>query len=115
MQQSPKRCLRRLVALAHFCHFPLFTFEFERRRDDEAFVASFKAEAELAQDFTDDRRELDDAIGDLYTSGSTALLDAIIATADYAHGVAIMRETRRGNCLLGRKRNLTAINPAMRL
>ena len=56
----------------------------QMRRDDEAFVASFKAEAELVQEFTDDRRELEDAIGDLYTSGGTALLDAIIATADYA-------------------------------
>src|SRR5215468_4615199 len=56
----------------------------QMRRDDEAFVASFKAEAELAQEFTDDRRELEDAIGDLYTSGGTALLDAIIATADHA-------------------------------
>ena len=56
----------------------------QMRRDDEAFVASFKAEAELVQDFTDDRRELEDAIGKLYTSGGTALLDAIIATADYA-------------------------------
>jgi Ca-activated chloride channel homolog len=56
----------------------------QMRQDDEAFVASFKAEAELAQEFTADRRELEDAIGDLYTSGGTALLDAIIATADYA-------------------------------
>ena len=56
----------------------------QMRLDDEAFVASFKAEAELVQDFTDDRRELEDAIGKLYTSGGTALLDAIIATADYA-------------------------------
>jgi Ca-activated chloride channel family protein len=56
----------------------------QMRQDDEAFVASFKAEAELIQEFTDDRLELEDAIGDLYTSGGTALLDAIIATADYA-------------------------------
>jgi Ca-activated chloride channel homolog len=56
----------------------------QMRLDDEAFVASFKAEPELAQDFTADRRELEDAIGKLYTSGGTALLDAIIATADYA-------------------------------
>ncbi|MBO0725355.1 MAG: VWA domain-containing protein [Blastocatellia bacterium] len=53
--------------------------------DDEAFVSSFKAEPELVQDFTSDRRELEDAIGDLYTSGGTALLDAIIATSEYAH------------------------------
>jgi Ca-activated chloride channel family protein len=56
----------------------------QMRNDDEAFIASFKAEAELVQEFTDDKRELEDAIGDLYTSGGTALLDAIIATADYA-------------------------------
>ncbi len=56
----------------------------QMRTDDEAFVASFKAEPELVQDFTADRRELEDAIGELYTSGGTALLDAIIATADYA-------------------------------
>jgi Ca-activated chloride channel homolog len=56
----------------------------QMRLDDEAFVASFKAEPELVQDFTSDRRELEDAIGKLYTSGGTALLDAIIATADYA-------------------------------
>ncbi|HEU0173293.1 MAG TPA: VWA domain-containing protein [Blastocatellia bacterium] len=56
----------------------------QMRRADEAFVASFKAEAELVQEFTDDRRELEDAVGELYTSGGTALLDAIIATADYA-------------------------------
>jgi Ca-activated chloride channel homolog len=34
----------------------------QMRLDDEAFVASFKAESELAQDFTSDRRELEDAI-----------------------------------------------------
>ena len=56
----------------------------QMRLDDEAFVASFKAESELVQDFTSERRELEDAIGKLYTSGGTALLDAIIATADYA-------------------------------
>jgi Ca-activated chloride channel homolog len=56
----------------------------QMRMDDEAFVASFKAEPELVQDFTTDRRELEDAISELYTSGGTALLDAIIATADYA-------------------------------
>jgi Ca-activated chloride channel family protein len=56
----------------------------QMRADDEAFVASFKAEPELVQDFTADRRELEEAISELYTSGGTALLDAIIATADYA-------------------------------
>jgi Ca-activated chloride channel family protein len=57
----------------------------QMRLDDEAFVASFKTEAELVQDFTDDRRELEEAISELYTSGGTSLLDAIIATADYGH------------------------------
>src|SRR5262249_28408976 len=56
----------------------------QMRQDDEAFVASFKTESELLRDFTADRRELEDAIGELVPSGGTALLDAIIATADYA-------------------------------
>src|SRR5262245_54050294 len=53
-------------------------------RDDEAFVAPFGAGAELGQDFTSDRRELEEAISRLSAGGGTALLDAIIATADYA-------------------------------
>ena len=56
----------------------------QMKQDDEAFLAQFKAEPELVQDFTTDRRELEDAIGELFTSGGTSLLDAIIATADYA-------------------------------
>ncbi len=56
----------------------------QMRDDDEAFVSQFKAEPELVQDFTSDRRELEDALGELFTSGGTALLDAIIATSDYA-------------------------------
>jgi Ca-activated chloride channel family protein len=63
----------------------------QMRQDDEAFVASFKAEPELVQDFTADKRELEDALGELYTSGGTALLDAIIATADYAQEKAKRR------------------------
>jgi Ca-activated chloride channel homolog len=55
------------------------------RPDDEGFLSQFKAEPELVQDFTSDKRELEDAVGELFTSGGTALLDAIIATADYAH------------------------------
>ena len=54
------------------------------QKDDEGFVAQFKAEPELVQDFTKDKRELEDAMGELFTSSGTALLDAIIATADYA-------------------------------
>src|SRR5215475_4551686 len=56
----------------------------QMRQDDEAFVAPFNAEAELALDYTSDRHELEEAISELYTRGGTALLDAIIATADYA-------------------------------
>jgi Ca-activated chloride channel family protein len=52
--------------------------------DDETFVASFKTEYELAQDFTSDRGKLEDAIGELFASGGTALLDAIVAASDYA-------------------------------
>jgi len=55
------------------------------RPDDEAFLAQFKTEAELVQEFTSDRRELEEALGHLTVNGGTALLDAIIATADHAH------------------------------
>jgi Ca-activated chloride channel family protein len=51
---------------------------------DEAFIAQFKVEPELVVDFTGDKRELEDALGELFTGGGTALLDAIIATSDYA-------------------------------
>jgi Ca-activated chloride channel homolog len=54
------------------------------RPDDEAFLVQFKTEAELLQEFTSDRRALEDALRDLYLGGGTALLDAIIATADHA-------------------------------
>ncbi len=61
------------------------------RQQDEAFVASFKAEPELVQEFTPDRRDLEDALNELYSSGGTSLLDAIIATADYAQQKAKQR------------------------
>lgn len=54
------------------------------KETDEAFVAQFKAEAELLRDFTRDKRELEDGLSELFTGGGTALLDAIIATADHA-------------------------------
>jgi len=57
----------------------------QMRRDDEAFVAPFKAEPELAQNFTSDKLALEGALSGLYASGGTALLDAIIGAADFAH------------------------------
>jgi Ca-activated chloride channel homolog len=56
----------------------------QMRPDDEAFLALFNTEAELVQEFTSDRRELEDALKRLYATGGTALLDAIIAAADHA-------------------------------
>jgi Ca-activated chloride channel family protein len=56
----------------------------EMRADDEAFIAQFKIESELMQEFTDDKRELEEAMEQLFTGGGTALLDAIIATSDYS-------------------------------
>lgn len=63
----------------------------QMRETDEAFVASFKAEPELIQDFTNDRRDLEDALNELYSSGGTSLLDAIVATSDYAQQKAKQR------------------------
>jgi Ca-activated chloride channel homolog len=57
----------------------------QMRRDEEAFVATFKTEPELIRDFTSDKSELESALHGLYASGGTALLDAIISAADYAH------------------------------
>ncbi|HEU0173299.1 MAG TPA: VWA domain-containing protein [Blastocatellia bacterium] len=56
----------------------------QMRPDDEAFLAQFKTETALVQEFTSNQRELEDALGRLYLKGGTALLDAIIATADHA-------------------------------
>lgn len=63
----------------------------QMREQDEAFVASFKTEPELIQEFTHDRRDLEDALNELYSSGGTSLLDAIVATSDYAQQKAKQR------------------------
>ncbi len=63
----------------------------QMRENDEAFVASFKTEPELIQEFTHDRRDLEDALNELYSSGGTSLLDAIVATSDYAQQKAKQR------------------------
>jgi Ca-activated chloride channel family protein len=56
----------------------------QMKAEDEAFIAQFKAEAELEQEFTRDKGELEEALNRLYVGGSTSLLDAIYATAEYA-------------------------------
>jgi Ca-activated chloride channel homolog len=67
----------------------------QMRVDDEAFLSQFKAEPELVQDYTSDKRELEEGLGELFTSGGTALLDAIIATSDYAQEKANTRDGQR--------------------
>src|SRR5215813_2440698 len=52
---------------------------------DEAFVVAFKVEPELIQDFTNNQRALASAVGEIYTSGATALYDAVVATADHVY------------------------------
>jgi Ca-activated chloride channel homolog len=79
----------------------------QMRDDDEAFLSQFKAEPELVQDFTSDKRELEEALGELFTSGGTALLDAIIATADYAQEKAITSDGQR------RRRALVVISDGL--
>ncbi len=56
----------------------------QMRSDDEGFVAQFKYDTELVQAFTSDKRKLESSLEKLFPSGGTALLDAIIASADYA-------------------------------
>jgi Ca-activated chloride channel homolog len=79
----------------------------QMRNDDEAFLSQFKAEPELVQDFTSDKRELEEGLGELFTSGGTALLDAIIATADYAQEKANARGGQR------RRRALVVISDGL--
>ncbi|MCI0339499.1 MAG: VWA domain-containing protein [Acidobacteria bacterium] len=67
----------------------------QMKPNDEAFLSQFKAEPELVQDFTTDKRELEESLGELFTSGGTALLDAIIATADYAQEKANTKDGQR--------------------
>ncbi|HKX32464.1 MAG TPA: VWA domain-containing protein, partial [Blastocatellia bacterium] len=56
----------------------------QMRADDECFLTQFKTETELVSGFSSDPVELDKSLDQLFTSGGTALLDAIIATSDYA-------------------------------
>jgi VWFA-related protein len=56
----------------------------EIRPVDEAFLVQFKTEVKLVQDFTSDHKKLDDALGEFYCSGGTALLDALIETSSHA-------------------------------
>src|SRR5215475_15069149 len=51
---------------------------------DEAFVSAFTAKSQVIQDFTSYQINLASAIDKIYTSGSTALLDAIVSTSGYA-------------------------------
>jgi VWFA-related protein len=54
------------------------------RADDEGFIAEFKYDTELVQAFTRDKRKLEKSLGGFYPTGGTALLNAIIGSAEYA-------------------------------
>jgi Ca-activated chloride channel homolog len=56
----------------------------QKRAEDEGFVVQFKSGSEIVQPFTKDESDLESALEQLYTSGPTALLDAIIQSSDYA-------------------------------
>jgi Ca-activated chloride channel family protein len=57
----------------------------QKRPDDEGFVVQFKAESEIVQPFTNAESDLESALEQIFTSGPTALLDAIIQSSEYAH------------------------------
>src|SRR5262245_57408309 len=57
----------------------------ELRFTDECFISQFKLESELIQAFTNDKPQLLESLEQIYICGGTSLLDAIIATTDYAH------------------------------
>jgi Ca-activated chloride channel homolog len=56
----------------------------QMQADDEAFLSQFKTETELVHEFSSDKGELEKSLELFFTSGGTALLDAIIAASDYA-------------------------------
>jgi VWFA-related protein len=53
--------------------------------DDEAFVVAFTSGSEVMQDFTNNQRDLADAVGKIYANGATSLLDAVVAASGYVH------------------------------
>ena len=56
----------------------------QKRQDDEGFIAQFKTDYETIQDFSTDESDLEWGVGQFFTSGGTALLDAIINSSKYA-------------------------------
>jgi Ca-activated chloride channel family protein len=50
---------------------------------DEAAVIQFKDQVELIEEFTSEKQDIEDALGDLIANGQTSLLDAIQLSADY--------------------------------
>jgi VWFA-related protein len=52
---------------------------------DEAFVMAFTSGSAVLQDFTNNQRALANAVGQIYTSGGTSLLDAVVAASSYVH------------------------------
>jgi Ca-activated chloride channel homolog len=73
-----------MIAILHAVCDSALDLVRQMRPGDEAFVSHFKNEPELVQDFTSDKRKLEAGIRKLSSSGDNALLDAMIATADYA-------------------------------
>jgi len=50
---------------------------------DEAAVIQFKDQVELIEEFTNEKQDIEDALGDLIANGQTSLLDAITLASDY--------------------------------
>lgn len=60
--------------------------------EDQVFVVNFNDEYYLDQDFTSDIKKLQGALEHVETRGSTALFDAIIASADYLQKSQLQRK-----------------------
>ena len=54
--------------------------------EDDIFLLPFSSTIHIAQDFTDDRKRLKRAVGNLKPRGSTALYDAIVRGLDHLQG-----------------------------
>ena len=55
-----------------------------KKPDDEIFLAQFKAEAKLMQEFTRDTNKLEKALEAIFMTSGSVINDALVATSDYA-------------------------------
>ena len=78
----------------------------DSRKDDEMAVIEFKDQPELLQEFTSDKRDVEDTLDGLVARSQTAMLDAIYVAADY-----VRKEARKDN--LTRRKALIVVTDGL--